>query len=405
MKRFIVCFVALILGMVGGFGVITYINLPLTEELAVSEEVFYSKTSPINANNSADISLTDADVSVHFLELGNKYTGDCTYIKATGKDENGVAYETDILIDCGSKSNSVATVSEYLNKYVTDGKLEYVIVTHAHQDHYAGFATPSNVNSIFDLYEIGTIIYFAQTNQKETSSLYKNFKRELSEAEERGAKTYKASECVENSNGAKSEYVIGNTESGNITLNILESMYYTTKATTENDYSVCTLVKTPEQKFLFTGDLEEKGEKWLAERYDEGELNIVDCDLYKAGHHGSKTSSTDNLMSVVKPKVVCVCCCAGSPEYTKNVLNQFPTQKFIDVISKYTECVYVTTLCVNYSEDEFESFNGNIVYIAKKSEHNVQCSNNNIVLKNSGWLEKNERTWTNESLVKAPAVA
>lgn len=405
MKRFIICFVALILGMVGGFGVITYVNLPLTEELEVSENVFYSKASSNTSNNLAEINVNESDVSVHFLELGNKYTGDCTYIKASGTNASGEAYETDILIDCGSKSNSVSTVSSYLNNYITDGKIEYVIVTHAHQDHYAGFATPENVKSIFDLYEIGTIIYFAKTNQKESSALYKNFKRELSEAEARGTKTYTASECVENSGDAKNQYVIGNTESGDITLNILNSKYYTTKASTENDYSVCALIKTPEQKFLFTGDLEADGEKWLAENYKAGELNIADCDLYKAGHHGSKTSSTDDLMSVVKPKVVCVCCCAGSSEYTQNVLNQFPTQKFIDVISKYTECVYVTTLCVNYSKNEYESFNGNIVYMAKKSDYNVQCSNNEIVLKNSGWLEKNQRTWTNESIVKAPKVA
>lgn len=405
MKRFIICFVALILGVVGGFGVITYVNLPLTEELEVSEEVFYSKASSNTSNNLAEINVDESDVSVHFLELGNKYTGDCTYIKASGINASGEAYETDILIDCGSKSNSVATVSSYLNNYITDGKIEYVIVTHAHQDHYAGFATPENVKSIFDLYEIGTIIYFAKTNQKDSSSLYKNFKRELAEAEARGTKTYTASECVENSGDAKNQYVIGNTESGDITLNILNSKYYTTKASTENDYSVCTLIKTPEQKFLFTGDLEAEGEKWLAENYKTGELNVADCDLYKAGHHGSKTSSTDDLMSVVKPKVVCVCCCAGSSEYTQNVLNQFPTQKFIDVISKYTECVYVTTLCVNYSKNEYESFNGNIVYMAKKSDYNVQCSNNNIVLKNSGWLEKNQRTWTHGSIVKAPKVA
>ncbi len=405
MKRFIICFVALILGVVGGFGVITYVNLPLTEELEVSEEVFYSKASSNTSNNLAEINVNESDVSVHFLELGNKYTGDCTYIKASGINASGEAYETDILIDCGSKSNSVTTVSSYLNNYITDGKIEYVIVTHAHQDHYAGFATPENVKSIFDLYEIGTIIYFAKTNQKDSSSLYKNFKRELAEAEARGTKTYTASECVENSGDAKNQYVIGNTESGDITLNILNSKYYTTKASTENDYSVCTLIKTPEQKFLFTGDLEAEGEKWLAENYKTGELNVADCDLYKAGHHGSKTSSTDDLMSVVKPKVVCVCCCAGSSEYTQNVLNQFPTQKFIDVISKYTECVYVTTLCVNYSKNEYESFNGNIVYMAKKSDYNVQCSNNNIVLKNSGWLEKNQKTWTHESIIKAPKVA
>ena len=100
--------------------------------------------------------LVEGELQIHFLELGNKYTGDCTYIKAG---------ETDILIDAGSKTSSIPTISEYLNQYVTDGKLEYVIVTHAHEDHYAGFSKRDG--SLFDLFEIGTVIDFARTNQKE----------------------------------------------------------------------------------------------------------------------------------------------------------------------------------------------------------------------------------------------
>ncbi len=404
MKRFLVCLVAFIIGSFGSFAIVDYCKLPLTEELEISGEVFYSKSGETANGSVSNINILDAEISVHFLELGNKYTGDCTYIKATGSDAEGKKYETDILIDCGSKSNSISAVSSYLNNYVTDGKLEYVIVTHAHQDHYAGFATPANINSIFDIYEIGNIIYFAKTNQKE-QGLYANFLREVNEAKGKGANVFTAKDCIDGTNGAKSSYVIGNTTEGNITLNILNSKYYTEKASTENDYSVCSLVKTPNQKFLFTGDLEEGGEKWLSENYATGELSLADCDLYKAGHHGSKTSSTNALMSLVRPKVVCVCCCAGSPEYTKNVLNQFPTQKFIDEISKYTECVYVTTLCVNYANDEFTSFNGNIVFMAKGTTFSVNCSNNNTVLKESGWLEKNQRTWTNDSIYKAPKVA
>lgn len=404
MKRFLVCLVAFIIGSFGSFAIVDYCKLPLTEELEISGEVFYRKSGETANGSVSNISILDAEISVHFLELGNKYTGDCTYIKATGSDSDGQKYETDILIDCGSKSNSISAVSSYLNNYVTDGKLEYVIVTHAHQDHYAGFATPANINSIFDIYEIGNIIYFAKTNQKE-QGLYANFLREINEAKGKGANVFTAQDCIAGTNGAKSSYVIGNTTEGNITLNILNSKYYTEKASTENDYSVCSLVKTPNQKFLFTGDLEEGGEKWLSENYATGELSLADCDLYKAGHHGSKTSSTNALMSLVRPKVVCVCCCAGSPEYTKNVLNQFPTQKFIDEISKYTECVYVTTLCVNYANDEFTSFNGNIVFMAKGTTYSVNCSNNNTVLKDSGWLEKNQRTWTNDSIYKAPKVA
>ena len=75
---------AFVIGIFGSFSVATYVNLPLTDELIITEEVFYSYNDTPTA--TADININDADVTVHFLELGNKYTGDCTYIKATGTD-------------------------------------------------------------------------------------------------------------------------------------------------------------------------------------------------------------------------------------------------------------------------------------------------------------------------------
>ena len=103
---------------------------------------------------------------------------------------------------------------------------------------------------------------------------------------------------------------------------------------------------------LFTGDLEKDGEEERIKKNPE----LPKVDLYKAGHHGSKTSSSEALLSVIQPKTVCICCCAGSPEYTKNANNQFPTQDFINRIAKYTNEIYVTTLCVDYQNNKFTSF-------------------------------------------------
>lgn len=361
----------LVIGIIAGFGGLTYYFLPLTENLEISG-TYYSK-KPIS---NTTISLEESNISVHFLELGNKYTGDCTYIKTD---------TCDILIDCGSKASSIPYVTNYLNQYVTDGTLEYVIVTHAHQDHYAGFATSENVDSIFDLYKCENIIDFAQTNQKSSSSLYKNYIRERQQAINGGANHYTALDCINNTNGATSEFNIGT----NITLTILNSYFYSHSATTENNYSVCSLISFEDKNFLFTGDLEEIGEQHLVEMN-----NLPQVDLYKAGHHGSKTSSSDTLMSVVRPKTICVCCCAGSPEYTSVNNNQFPTQIFIDIVSKYTEEIYVTTLCVNYNNNEFTSFNGNIIYMCNTNGYSVNCSNNNTILKDSEWFKSN-RVWNN----------
>ena len=320
------------------------------------------------------------EISFHFLELGNEYTGDCTYIKANG---------IDILIDAGSRTSSISTITAYINNYVTDNTLEYVIVTHAHEDHYAGFATNENTDSLFDLYSVGTIIDFAQiTSGKSSQKMYGNYVRELAEAEARGAKHYTALECVNETDGAKKVYDLGS----DISFTILNQRYYSEVASSENDHSVCTLFTHGERNFLFTGDLEEDGEESLVALND-----LPHCELYKAGHHGSKTSSSNVLLNKITPEICCVCCCAGNVEYTQNMANTFPTQEFVDRISVHTEKVYVTTLGpIKYDSEKEKyvnnghtSMNGNIVVTSSTSAVEVNCSNNNILLKDTDWFKEN----------------
>jgi len=96
---------------------------------------------------------------------------------------------------------------------------------------------------------------------------------------------------------------------------------------------------------------------------------------------------------VIKPDVVCVCCCAGSDEYTKTNENQFPTQAFIDRVAPYTDKIYVTTLCLDYDKGNFQSMNGNIMVLTSKNGLEVVCgSDDNRVLKEWEWFQAN-RTW------------
>ena len=315
----------------------------------------------------SDKAVVTGELEIHFLELGNKYTGDCTYIKAG---------ENDILIDAGSRSSSVPAIAEYIDQYVEDGKLEYVIVTHAHQDHYAGFATTEG--SIFDLYECEVIIDFALTNQEATGgNMYSRYLAERDAEIKAGATHYTAAECREEDNYV---FDLGN----GIEMTVLDSYYYYHEAESENDYSVCTLFTYGDYSYLFTGDLEEDGEEYLVEMNTLPEVTV-----YKAGHHGSKTSSSEALLSVIKPEIVCVCCCAGSPEYTDTEDNQFPTQTFIDNIAPYTDKVYVTTLCVDWEKDEFTSMNGVIKVVSNNSGVTVVCSNDDRILREWEWFVEN----------------
>lgn len=337
---------------------------------------------PLDFNSETyDVSkITAADMSIHFLELGNKYTGDSIYIKAG---------DNDILIDAGSRTSSISTIEKYVNQYCTDGKLEYVIATHADQDHISGFAGDGTNKSLLERFAVGTFIDFALTNKD--STVYNNYKSQRERLESLDStKVYTALECVRQQNGAQKVYQL----TDNITMEVLEHKFYSEKGKDENDYSVCLLFSQGKDHYLLTGDLEEKGEESLVEMNPD----LPQCVLFKAGHHGSKTSSNDCLLEKIKPQITCVCCCTGSDEYKAKPENTFPTQAFIDRISKYTASVYCTSLA-NETDKGFESMNGNIVFAATantttvgENEYKMYFSNNDTKLKDTDWFKNNRTT-------------
>ncbi|WP_369902561.1 DNA internalization-related competence protein ComEC/Rec2 [Bacillus manliponensis] len=69
----------------------------------------------------------------------------------------------------------------------------------------------------------------------------------------------------------------------------------------DNDASIVLFASMGNRTWLFTGDLEEKGEKELVETYPN-----LRADILKVGHHGSKTSSTVQFLDHVKPKVAVI---------------------------------------------------------------------------------------------------
>lgn len=323
---------------------------------------------------SSDLSISDADFSLHMPQLGNKFSGDCTLIKSG---------DVEILIDAGSKSSSIDTLTEYINRYCTDNILEYVVVTHAHEDHYACFAIEDG--SIFDLYECKTIIDFSQVEKgKDTQKMYKSYMSELKDEIESGATHFTASECIENDTT-----VFEVTDS--VKLEILDSYYYHNRSSNENNHSVCCTVTytsdSDEKTFLFTGDLEEGGEKKLIDMNPD----LKDVFFYKAGHHGSSTSSCDEFLEVIRPKIVFVGCVAGSSEYSQSSDSQFPTKDFVERINKYTDQIYVTTLSIDYKEGKIAPYNGDLVlcYFKSTKSYSVICSDNNTIFKDSQWYKDN----------------
>ena len=353
--------------------------------IAVVLVLYFMKIGPFKPRGGevltgSETEIYNADLSIHFLELGNKYTGDCTLIKCG---------DTEVLIDAGSRGDSAVTIKNYLDKYCTDGVLEYVIATHAHRDHISGFVgnnAGETKTGILYQYEIGTLIQFARTGA--TTEIYENYRTAVEYAESRGTAVYTADKCWYEKDGAKRQYYLDGDKK--ISMNILYNYYYENDTKDENDYSVCMLLtQQTEEKtynYLFTGDLEEKGEEYLVQKNE-----LPEVELFKGGHHGSYTASSDKLLKVIKPKNIAVCCCCGTTEFNPKEGHEFPAQEFIDRASKYTENIYCTTLILDYKNNEFTSMNGNIVFYYD-SALKLYCSNNALKLKDTQWFKDN-RKW------------
>ncbi len=75
----------------------------------------------------------------------------------------------------------------------------------------------------------------------------------------------------------------------------------TSDGETPNDASLVLRLTDSQVRILLTGDIEKRTEEKLVEQHAP-----LDSDLLKAAHHGSKTSSTEDFIAAVRPRVAVV---------------------------------------------------------------------------------------------------
>jgi competence protein ComEC len=95
---------------------------------------------------------------------------------------------------------------------------------------------------------------------------------------------------------------------GAATVHVLApSREYTPGVKPHNDDSLVLHLNMGRHNFLLTGDLEQSGEVLLASA-----AVIPDIDVLKVGHHGSKTSTTDELLDAARPRFALISSGAGN---------------------------------------------------------------------------------------------
>ena len=231
---------------------------------------------PDEADSASEAVLSD--LSIHFIDVGQ---GDATLIMCNSHA---------MLIDTGDNSKGT-TLQLYLNKQGV-GKLDYLVLTHPDADHIGG------ADVIITKFDIDNIFMSDYTED---------------------TKTYKeVLDALKQKNENWSMPAVGNTYAlGDASFTILAPL--DTYSST-NDSSIALMVTHGENRFLFTGDCSENAEDDLV-----ADGQSLSADVYQVGHHGSRYSSSQDLMDAVSPTYAVISCgednSYGHP--SAEVLNRF----------------------------------------------------------------------------------
>ncbi len=115
-----------------------------------------------------------------------------------------------------------------------------------------------------------------------------------------------------------------------------------------NDYSVVLLIEYGGKRVLLTGDAEKEAETAFAGMIKDR------VDVLKVGHHGSFSSTREELMSKAKPSYAVISCGAGN-DYG------YPHKETLKILEKYGARVYRTDL------------SGTVTFEIKESGIDVSC--------------------------------
>lgn len=234
-------------------------------------------------------------LKVHYIDVGQ---GDSIFIQS-GEDT--------MLIDCGEVGKD-DEVKAYLDKLGIT-QIDYVIGTHPHSDHMGC------MDKIVEYYDIGEIILPHLDDSDIPTTKY--FERFMTAVENKGLEITEAEpERIIKINTAECKIIAPCSDD----------------YSNANNYSVGIIMTNGENSFIFTGDAEKSAEK---EMIESGRLQ--DIDVYKVGHHGSDTSSSEEFLEVIKPDIAVISCGEGNSY-------GHPCDITLEKLSRYTDKVYRTDL-------------------------------------------------------------
>ncbi|MEH2956658.1 ComEC/Rec2 family competence protein [Candidatus Merdisoma sp. JLR.KK006] len=192
---------------------------------------------------------------------------------------------TTCLIDGGS--SDVKQVGRYrilpFLKEQGVGTLDYVFITHTDKDHISGVEELLEQAGEPGGMRVGALLLSEQSAWEETGIRL----RELAEAAGTDVKIIKAG------------MILTDKSTKLYCMHPKEGAQYTDK----NAGSLVLRLSYGEFSMLLTGDLEETGEREILEWGEN-----ISCDILKAGHHGSRFSTTGEWIEKAQPKLTLISC-------------------------------------------------------------------------------------------------
>lgn len=243
----------------------------------------------------AVFSESRSGLTVYTLDIGQ---GDAIFIEAPNGNQ--------ILIDGGPNKKVLSELAKIMPFY--DKTIDAIILTHPHEDHLNG------LNEVLKNYKVGAVLESGNGGETSAYDVFQNLIKE---------------------NGARRFYVKRGTKlniTQNLKLDILLPIFNLQSGGIHDQMVVGKLIygKT---SFMLTGDMEKNLENYLTTFEKEN----LKSDVLKAGHHGSKTSTSENFLGWVSPKYAMI----SSGEKNKY---GHPHKEVLDRLEKFGAQIFRTDL-------------------------------------------------------------
>ena len=350
---------------------------------------FFDDGTPSGDTSAPPLARGEGELQVHFIDVGQ---GDCILILfPDGKD---------MLIDCANYNNSSSYRTEtldYINSYVTDGQLDYIMLTHCDSDHVYF------MDEVLEEFQVDNVFMpnvLASHDKVAAANLPQEQLARFTDKDKVDTACYAdffiaaltEPDCTVtlNIDPDESTNAIVITDDGlqdpanpdtdatyRLTFYCPTQEYYDNSnlgdAEKKNAISPIGILEYNDFRLVLTGDSNEINEPTFVERVG----GSLDCDVLKVGHHGSETSSTTEFLNCIDCEYAVISCNADG-----NTFNH-PRQTTLDRLIAQDMTIYRT------------DNNGNIVLTVTDGDNFV------FNTEKEASQEQNRDGWTDEEISAA----